>query len=44
LLALQNALQRVIELTNETGELVEYLEKQLNEIREHARRERLNRG
>ena len=44
LLALQNALQRVIELTSETGELVEYLEKQLNEIREHARRERLNRG
>jgi hypothetical protein len=44
LLALQNSLQRVIELMGETSELVEYLERQLNEIRDHARRERLNRG
>jgi hypothetical protein len=44
LLALQNSLQRVVELTRETGGLVEYLERQLNEIRDHARRERLNRS
>jgi hypothetical protein len=44
LLALQNSLQRLVQLTSETGELIEYLERQLNEIREHARRERLNRG
>jgi hypothetical protein len=44
LLALQNSLQRVIELMGETSELVDYLERQLNEIRDHARRERLNRG
>ena len=44
LLALQNSLQRVIELMGETSELVDYLEHQLNEIRDHARRERLNRG
>jgi hypothetical protein len=44
LLALQNAMQKVIELTGETGELLEYLDRQLGEIREHARRERLNRG
>jgi hypothetical protein len=44
LLALQNALQRLVGLTSETGDLVEYLERQLTEIRDHARRERLNRG
>jgi hypothetical protein len=44
LLALQNALQRVIQLTGESSELIDYLEQQLNEIRDHARRERLNRG
>jgi len=44
LLALQNALQKVVELTGETAELVDYLERQLTEIRDHARRERLNRG
>jgi hypothetical protein len=44
LLALQNALQKVVEVTGETTELIEYLERQLNEIRDHARRERLNRG
>jgi hypothetical protein len=44
LLALQNALQKVIQLTTETKDLVDYLERQLTEIRDHARRERLNRG
>jgi C4-dicarboxylate-specific signal transduction histidine kinase len=44
LLALQNALQRAIALTQETGELIDYLERQLTEIRDHARRERLSRS
>jgi hypothetical protein len=44
LLALQNALQRVIQLTAENDDLLDYLERQLTEIRDHARRERLNRG
>jgi hypothetical protein len=44
LVALQNALQRLVQLTAETGEQIDYLERQLNEIRDHARRERLNRG
>jgi hypothetical protein len=44
LLALQNSLQKVVQLTAETAELLDYLERQLGEIREHARRERLNRG
>jgi hypothetical protein len=44
LLALQNALERVLQLSGETDELLDYLELQLNEIRDHARRERLNRG
>jgi len=43
LVALQNALQKVVALTAETGEMIEYLERQLTEIRDHARRERLNR-
>ena len=44
LLALQNALQKVVRLTTENEELLEYLERQLTEIHDHARRERLNRG
>jgi hypothetical protein len=44
LLALQNALQRVVQLTAKTGEMIDYLERQLNEIRDHSRRERLSRG
>jgi hypothetical protein len=44
LLALQNALQKVVQMTAETAELIDYLERQLNEIRDHARRERLNRN
>jgi C4-dicarboxylate-specific signal transduction histidine kinase len=43
LLALQNALQKVLAQTEEANELVAYLERQLNEIRDHAKRERLNR-
>ena len=44
LVALQNSLQKVLAMTEETGELVAYLERQLTEIRDHARRERLNRA
>jgi hypothetical protein len=43
LTALENALQKLVEETVSTGELIDYLERQLNEIRDHARRERLNR-
>jgi C4-dicarboxylate-specific signal transduction histidine kinase len=43
LLALQNALQKVLAQTEEANELIAYLERQLNEIRDHAKRERLNR-
>ena len=42
--ALQNALQKVVQLTQENEQLLEQLEKELGEIREHARRERLNRN
>ena|ERR1700733_11456994 len=44
LLALQHALQNVIQLTGETDELVETLTRQLNEIRDQAKRERGNRS
>lgn len=44
LLALQNSLQRALEVTGELGEFIEYLQKQLLEIRDHARRERFNRN
>lgn len=44
LLALQNALQRFVELSRETDALIDHLEQQVADIREHARRERLNRG
>lgn len=43
-LALHNALQKVVRMTNESEELLEYLERQLQEIRDHARRERMNRN
>jgi len=43
LLALQNALEKVVQLSSETDEQLEYLERQLTEIRDHARRERFNR-
>ena len=44
LLALQNALQRFVQLSRETDEMMDHLEKQCNDIRDHAKRERLNRG
>src|SRR5215475_3385343 len=44
LLALQNSLQKLTQATAEMEEAIEYLEKQLTDIRDHARRERLNRN
>lgn len=44
LLALQNSLQRAVQSTDELSELIDYLERQLVEIREHARREKFNRN
>lgn len=44
LMALHNSLDRVVELTNESEVLIAQLEQQLNEIRDHARRERFNRN
>jgi len=44
LLAVQNSLQKLIQATGEMEEVIEYLEKQLTDIRDHARRERLNRA
>jgi hypothetical protein len=43
MLALQNAIQKVLRLTTESEEYIENLEKELNDIREHAKRERLAR-
>jgi C4-dicarboxylate-specific signal transduction histidine kinase len=44
LLALLNALQKLLQTSEETETLVEHLNHQLQEIREHARRERVNRS
>jgi C4-dicarboxylate-specific signal transduction histidine kinase len=44
LVALQNSLQKYLQSTEETEGMIEYLDRQLAEIREHARRERFNRG
>ena len=44
LLALQNALQRFVQLCRETDEQLEILERQITDIRDHGKRERLNRG
>jgi C4-dicarboxylate-specific signal transduction histidine kinase len=44
LLALLNALQKLLQTSDETEALVEYLNRELEEIREHARRERINRS
>ena len=44
LLALQNALQKAQETTGEVHKLIEFLEQQLTEIRDHARREKFNRN
>src|SRR4051794_12845325 len=44
LLAVQNSLQKLIQARGEMEEVIESLEKQLTDIRDHARRERLNRA
>ena len=44
LLALLNALQKLLQTSDETEALVEHLHRELEEIREHARRERINRS
>ena len=44
LLALQNSLQRFVQLSRETDELMDQLEQQGNDIRDHANRERLTRS
>ena len=36
--------QVVVKLTADSEEMLEYLERQLGEIRDHAKRERLNRN
>lgn len=43
LLALLNALQKLVETSEETKKLIEHLTEELNQIRDHARRERLSR-
>lgn len=44
LLTLKNSLHALLELTCETDDLLDSLERQLDEIRHHARQERLERG
>jgi hypothetical protein len=43
LLALRNALEKVTSLSEETQRLIDYLNQELEQIREHARRERVSR-
>jgi hypothetical protein len=43
LIAVQNALRKLQLATEETSTMVELLKDELQEIREHARRERINR-
>jgi hypothetical protein len=43
LYALQNALLKTVETNDETRQLIEYLIEELNEIRQHARREQMTR-
>jgi cell division protein FtsB len=43
LLALQNALQKTIQTNEETRRQIDFLSQELNEILEHARREKLAR-
>jgi hypothetical protein len=42
--AMHNALNKVLTTSEETEKLIEHLSSELEEIREHARREKLNRG
>lgn len=44
LVALQNALHKSLEGSTEVYDLLDYLERQLTEIRDHARREKFNRS
>jgi hypothetical protein len=44
LMALHNSLQKLVRLTSDSEQLLAYLEQQLSEIRDHAKRERLNRN
>lgn len=41
--ALQNALQKTVQTNEETRHIIDYLAQELNEILEHARREKLAR-
>jgi hypothetical protein len=43
MLAVQNSVKKLAEANEEAKVLVDYLQEQLQEIREHARRERVNR-
>ena len=43
LVALQNAVEQVVKVHGETAELIDYLLHELDEIHDHARRERVNR-
>jgi C4-dicarboxylate-specific signal transduction histidine kinase len=43
LLALVNSMQKLFETQDETDEMADYLMRELDEIREHAKRERINR-
>lgn len=43
MIAVMNALNKLQQSGEETRELVEYLQQQLNEIRDHAQKERVNR-
>jgi hypothetical protein len=43
-LALQNALQKVLTASQDSGGRIELLLEELDEIRDHARRERFNRN
>jgi hypothetical protein len=44
LLALLNSLKSLVQLSEETRGLIDHLAHELNEISEHARRERISRG
>jgi hypothetical protein len=43
LVALHNAIEKLLETHAETAELLDYLTHELDEIRDHARREKMNR-
>jgi C4-dicarboxylate-specific signal transduction histidine kinase len=43
LLALVNSMQKLFEMQQESDDMAEYLVRELEEIREHAKRERFNR-